>query len=73
MHRHFTHDERDHDRGPRRAHGDWPPVFGPGFGRGPWGGGAAEAPAGAAAGAGAATSAARSSPCCPSDPCTATR
>ena len=40
MHRHFTHDERDHDdRGRRRAHGDWPPFFGPGFGRGPWGGG----------------------------------
>ena len=39
MHRHFTHDERDHDRGHRRAHGDWPPFCGPGFGRGPWGGG----------------------------------
>jgi DNA-binding PadR family transcriptional regulator len=34
---HFTHDERDHGR--RHAHGDWPPFFGPGFGRGPWGGG----------------------------------
>jgi DNA-binding PadR family transcriptional regulator len=34
---HFTHDERD--RGRRHAHGDWPPFFGPGFGRGPWGGG----------------------------------
>jgi DNA-binding PadR family transcriptional regulator len=34
---HFTHDERD--RGPRHAHGDWPPFFGPGFGRGHWGGG----------------------------------
>jgi DNA-binding PadR family transcriptional regulator len=33
----FTHDERD--RGRRHAHGDWPPFFGPGFGRGPWGGG----------------------------------
>jgi DNA-binding PadR family transcriptional regulator len=34
---HFTHDERD--RGRRHAHGDWPPFFGPGFGRGPFGGG----------------------------------
>ncbi len=46
MHRHFTHDERDHDRGPRRAHGDWPPIFGPGFGRGPWGGGRGRGPRG---------------------------
>ncbi len=69
MHRHFTHDERDHDRGHRRAHGDWPPFFGPGFGRGPWGGGRGRGSRGrAAAGAGAATSAPRSSPCCPSDP-----
>ena len=35
---HFTHD-RGHDHGRRHAHGDWPPFFGPGFGRGPWGGG----------------------------------
>ena len=39
MHRHFTHDDSERDRGRRRAHGDWPPFFGPGFGRGPWGGG----------------------------------
>jgi DNA-binding PadR family transcriptional regulator len=37
---HFTHDDRDRGQGRRRAHGDWPPMFGPGFGRGgPWPGG----------------------------------
>ena len=35
---HFTHDDRDLGPGRRRAHGDWPPMFGPGFGRGHWGG-----------------------------------
>ena len=49
---HFTHDEQD--RGRRHAHGDWPPFFGPGFGRGHWGGGRGPAGFVAAGGAGAA-------------------
>src|SRR5262245_33583576 len=43
---HFTHDPRDRGQGRRRAHGDWPPMFGPGFGRGHWGGGRGRGPRG---------------------------